>query len=179
MCMKWCRLMQSSLKKYFWAVLALSAFAVSPAMAGESDLIIPDLSSVNFLGTNGHTLLLGGLAVCVFGLVFGLIQYNQIKNLPVHRSMKDISELIYATCRTYLITQGKFILILEVLVGVIMVLYFGWLRHFEIGKVAIILFCSLVGIAGSYSVAWFGMRINTFANSRSAFASLRGKPFPV
>ncbi len=145
----------------------------------EANLVIPPLDSVTFLNINGRSLLTGGLSVCIFGLVFGFLQFIKIKNLPVHAAMREISELIYETCKTYLITQGKFILILELLVGIIMAAYFGWLRHFEAGKVAIILICSLIGIAGSYSVAWFGMRINTFANSRCAFASLRGKPYPV
>ncbi len=149
------------------------------AFAGEADLVIPDLSSVHFLGVDGRSLLLYGMLICVFGFVFGLIQFFSIKNMPVHSSMRDISELIYETCKTYLITQGKFILILEVLVGCIIVAYFGWLRHFEANKVLLILMASLVGISGSYMVAWFGMRINTFANSRSAFASLKGNPAPV
>jgi len=103
----------------------------------------------------------------------------QLKRLPVHRSMLEVSELIYETCKTYLITQGKFILILEGFIGAIMVIYFGWLRHFEAAKVITILVFSLLGIGGSYGVAWFGIRVNTFANSRTAFASLRGKPFPT
>jgi K(+)-stimulated pyrophosphate-energized sodium pump len=112
-------------------------------------------------------------------MVFGAVMYGQLKNLPVHKSMREISELIYETCKTYLVTQGKFILLLEVFIGTIMVVYFGWLRHFPIDRVVIIVLFSLVGIAGSYGVAWFGIRINTFANSRAAFASLRGKPFPT
>jgi K(+)-stimulated pyrophosphate-energized sodium pump len=145
----------------------------------EANLVLPDLRSVSFLGINGHNLLLGGLVVCVFGLLFGIVMYSQLKNLPVHKSMLEISELIYETCKTYLITQGKFILALEVLIGTIMAIYFGLLRHFEAARVVTILAFSLVGIAGSYGVAWFGIRINTFANSRTAFASLRGKPFPT
>src|SRR4029079_15549509 len=94
-----------------------------------------------------------------------------------HRSMKEISKLIYETCKTYLVTQGKFILMLEVLIGAIIVIYFGWLRHFPFDRVLIILAFSLIGIAGSYGVAWFGIRVNTFANSRTAFASLRGFPY--
>jgi K(+)-stimulated pyrophosphate-energized sodium pump len=108
-----------------------------------------------------------------------LWMYIQLKNLPVHRSMREISELIFETCKTYLVTQGKFILILEVFIGAVMIFYFGWLRDFEVAKVVAILLFSLVGIAGSYFVAWFGIRVNTFANSRSAFASLQGKPFPT
>jgi K(+)-stimulated pyrophosphate-energized sodium pump len=120
-----------------------------------------------------------GLVVCALGLVFGMTIFRQLKRLPVHRSMLEVSELIYETCKTYLITQGKFILLLEVFIGVIMVIYFGWLRHFEPAKVIAILVFSLLGIGGSYGVAWFGIRVNTFANSRTAFASLRGKPFPT
>src|SRR5436305_13754782 len=121
---------------------------------------------------------MGGLVVCVLGLLFGLVFYSQLKKMAVHGSMLEISELIYETCKTYLITQGKFILILEVFIGFVILLYFGFLLKFAATKVAIILLFSLVGIAGSYGVAWFGIRINTFANSRTAFASLRGKPYP-
>src|SRR6478672_8838745 len=146
---------------------------------GEANLVVPDLSSVSFLGMPGSTLLMLGLIVCAAGLVFGMVIYNQLKKMPVHKSMLEISELIYETCKTYLITQGKFILILEVFIGLIILLYFGVLLKFEAVKVAIILGFSLIGIAGSYGVAWFGIRVNTFANSRTAFASLEGKPFPI
>ena len=166
-----------------------AVFAQTPAPAataappshggGEANIRIPDLSQSQFLGVGGRTLLQGGLGVCVLGLLFGLVIYSQLKNLPVHQSMREISELIYETCKTYLITQGKFILLLEVFIGAIIVLYFGALLHFEASKVVIILLFSLIGIAGSYGVAWFGIRINTFANSRTAFASLGGKPYPV
>ena len=146
---------------------------------GEANLILPDFDKATFLnGISGRTLLLSGLVVGFFGLLFGLIMYNHLKNLPVHKSMLEVSELIYETCKTYLLTQGKFLLILEVFIGVIMILYFGVLQHFEPIKVVVILLFSLVGIAGSYSVAWFGIRVNTFANSRCAFAALRGKPYP-
>ena len=145
----------------------------------EADLVLPDLGSVQFLGMGGDRLLMGGLLVCVLGLLFGLVMYMQLKNLPVHRAMREISELIYETCKTYLITQGKFILLLELFIGAIMVVYFGFLRGFDPARVVIILVASLIGIAGSYGVAWFGIRINTFANSRTAFASLKGKPFPT
>ena len=146
---------------------------------GEANLKIPDLSTVTVLGMSGRNLLMLGLLVCGLGLVFGLVIYTQLKNMAVHASMLEISELIYETCKTYLITQGKFILVLEAFIGVIIVLYFGVLLKFEAIKVFIILLFSLVGIGGSYGVAWFGIRINTFANSRTAFASLRGRPFPV
>jgi K(+)-stimulated pyrophosphate-energized sodium pump len=157
----------------------LSLLNAAPAAASEADLRLPDLGSVDFHGVSGHNLLLVGLLVCFGGMVFGLIMYTQLKNLPVHRSMREISELIFETCKTYLQTQGKFILLLEVFIGIVMIFYFGWLRGFPATKVVVILLFSLVGIAGSYGVAWFGIRVNTFANSRSAFASLRGKPFPT
>jgi K(+)-stimulated pyrophosphate-energized sodium pump len=146
---------------------------------GEANLVIPDLSQVVFFGgIHGRTLLMAGLVICALGLLFGLVYYSQLKKMAVHESMLEISELIYETCKTYLITQGKFILILEVFIGLVILLYFGVLLDFEAMKVGIILLFSLVGIAGSYGVAWFGIRINTFANSRTAFASLRGKPYP-
>ncbi|AUX39871.1 potassium transporter [Sorangium cellulosum] len=149
------------------------------ASASESDLVLPDLGSQSFGGVDGRTLLLGGIVVCALGFVFGLVIFTQLNKLPVHRAMREISELIYETCKTYLVTQFKFILVLEVLIGAVMVLYFGVLRGMDAGKVVVILLSSLVGIAGSCGVAWFGMRINTFANSRAAFASLKGKPFPT
>jgi K(+)-stimulated pyrophosphate-energized sodium pump len=167
----------------------LPAFAQAPAPAapapsahpggGEASLRMPDVGSIELMGVNGRTLLLSGLGVCVLGLVFGLVIFARVKNLPVHPAMRDISELIYETCKTYLVTQGKFLLILEIFIGLIILLYFGVLLRFEPMRVLIILFFSLIGIGGSYGVAWFGMRINTFANSRTAFASLAGRPFPV
>ncbi|HKW46415.1 MAG TPA: sodium-translocating pyrophosphatase [Gemmatimonadaceae bacterium] len=174
--------------------LATPLFAQAPASpasssGGEASLIIPDLTSVSFLGVNGHTLLMSGLIVCALGLLFGLLIYNRLKNMAVHTSMRDISELIYETCKTYLQNQGKFILLLWVFIGLIAAVYFGMLapttdasgaevHGYPPLKVAIILLFSLIGIAGSYGVAWFGIRVNTFANSRTAFASLRGKPYP-
>ena len=147
---------------------------------GEAGLILPDMKSVDFLGgTNGYKLLSIGLIFCALGLLFGLMIYVQLKNLPVHRSMREISELIYETCKTYLITQGKFILILEAFIAIVIVLYFGVLQPLGAMRVIIVLLFSLVGIAGSYGVAWFGIRVNTFANSRTAFAGLRGKPYPI
>jgi len=146
---------------------------------GEANLQLPDLSQVKFMGVDGHTLLLFGLVICVLGLLFGLAIYIHLKNLPVHQAMREISELIYETCKTYLITQGKFILILEAFIAVIIAMYFGLLLKFEAVRVIIILLFSLVGIAGSYGVAWFGIRVNTFANSRTAFASLESKPYPI
>ena len=153
--------------------------ATSHRPGGEANLVLPDLSRVEFLGVNGHTLLMAGLIVCFLGLLFGLLIFINLKNRPVHRSMREISELIYETCKTYLITQGKFILILEIFIAAIIVLYFGFLLGFDATRVIVILLFSLVGIGGSYGVAWFGIRVNTFANSRTAFASLQGKPFPI
>ncbi|HXY32099.1 MAG TPA: sodium-translocating pyrophosphatase [Gemmatimonadaceae bacterium] len=157
---------------------AASAGAATHSEGGEANLVVPDLSSQSFHGVAGHTLLEYGLIVCALGLLFGLVIYSQLKRLPVHASMREMSELIYETCKTYLVTQGRFLLILEVFIGLVMLLYFGVLRHLEPMRVAIILLFSLIGIAGSYGVAWFGIRVNTFANSRTAFASLRGKPYP-
>lgn len=166
--------------RLFGGLVAFAALAVSaPAWASEADLIMPQLSSVKFLNVDGHSLLLYGMSICIFGMLFGLFQFSQVKKIPVHKAMKEISELIYTTCKAYLIQQGKFLIVLEVIIGVIMVAYFGWLRHMDAVKVVVILACSVIGIGGSYLVAWFGMRINTMANSTSAFASLEGKPFPV
>src|SRR6202171_92534 len=181
--------------KTFSAVIALLTVGASTAMAqpassgeaagGEASLKLPDLSQVSFLNgaIDGHKLLLIGILFCVFGLGFGMTIYMRLRNLPVHRAMREISELIYETCKTYLVTQGKFILLLWAFIAVVIAAYFGWLSPVP-GKsvgltLPIILGFSLVGIAGSYGVAWFGIRVNTFANSRTAFASLPGKPYPV
>src|SRR5581483_7934526 len=174
-----------------WAASALltvgaaAAFAQPEGAGGEASLKLPDLSSVSFFdgAIDGHKLLLIGILFCLFGLGFGMAIYMRLKSLPVHRAMREISELIYETCKTYLVTQGKFILLLWVFIAVIIAAYFGWLSPVP-GKsvgltLPIILAFSLIGIAGSYGVAWFGIRVNTFANSRTAFASLPGKPYPV
>jgi K(+)-stimulated pyrophosphate-energized sodium pump len=153
------------------------------AAGGEANLTLPDLTTVQFFGINGHALLMIGLLFCVGGLLFGLAIYVQLKNSPVHRTMLEISDLIYETCKTYLVTQGKFIMLLWVFIAVIISLYFGVLAPVQGHPIAvtlpIILAFSLIGIAGSYGVAWFGIRVNTFANSRTAFAGLRGKPYPI
>jgi K(+)-stimulated pyrophosphate-energized sodium pump len=177
--------------KTFTAAVALMMISATAALAqpagesaaGEANLKLPDLSQVTFLGVDGHKLLLIGIIFCLLGLAFGLAISVRLRNLPVHRSMREISELIYETCKTYLITQGKFLLLLWLFIAVVIVLYFGVLSPVP-GKpigvtLPIILGFSLVGIAGSYGVAWFGIRVNTFANSRTAFASLRGKPYPI
>ncbi|MES1182985.1 MAG: sodium/proton-translocating pyrophosphatase, partial [Myxococcales bacterium] len=155
------------------------ALAAEPHHGGEASLVLPDLSSVRVLGTDGHSLLMVGLLVSALGILFGVVALKQIKALPVHKSMADVSQIIWETCKTYLFQQGKFILMLEVLIGSIIVLYFGVLQQLGVGRVLMILAFSLIGIAGSYGVAWFGIRINTYANSRTAFASLEGKPYPV
>jgi K(+)-stimulated pyrophosphate-energized sodium pump len=176
--------------------LAVGLMAAVPALAqehrpgGEANLILPDLNSAQFLGVGGHTLLLVGLFVSALGLLFGLSIYQQLKRMPVHRSMREVSELIYETCQTYLQQQGRFLLILWLFIGSIVLLYFGRLAHtidpvtgadvygFPPLKVAAILMFSLIGMGGSYGVAWFGIRVNTFANSRTAFAALEGRPYP-
>ncbi len=170
-------------------VMTAPAPAAAPATeaGGEASLILPDLSNdtvkIQFLGMSGHALLLIGLLFCAAGLAFGLMIFMHLKNLPVHRSMKEISELIYETCKTYLTTQGKFIAVLWVFIAIIIGLYFGVLAptpgHPVVLSVSIILAFSVIGILGSYGVAWFGIRVNTFANSRTAFAGLAGKPYPV
>src|SRR5215475_4335551 len=191
---------QKFVRRLILVVLFVGAIGVTPRVAlagqaaparaeqtthedGEANLVVPDLSTVTFRGWNGRTLLMGGLAVCALGLLFGLMTFTELKNLPVHASMREVSELIYETCKTYLVTQGRFILLLWMFIAAIIAAYFGWLSPVP-GKpigvtLPIILIFSLIGIAGSYGVAWFGIRVNTFANSRAAFASLRGKPFPI
>jgi K(+)-stimulated pyrophosphate-energized sodium pump len=159
--------------------LGAPALFAEEAAGGEANLKLPDLSQVSFLGIDGHKLLLYGIIICIFGLLFGLTIFTRLKNMEVHRSMREISELIYETCKTYLLTQGKFLLLLEIFIAVVIVLYFGVLLKMEFMRVAIIILFSLIGIAGSYGVAWFGIRVNTFANSRTAFAGLRGKPYPI
>jgi K(+)-stimulated pyrophosphate-energized sodium pump len=171
------------------ALLLISATVVlanpaEEAGGGEASLKLPDLTQVKFIfGLNGHTLLLFGIAICIFGLLFGMRIFRKLKNLPVHSAMREISELIYETCKTYLFTQGKFLLFLWVFIAIVIVLYFGVLSPVPGKSIAvtlpIILLFSLIGMGGSYSVAWFGIRVNTFANSRTAFAGLRGKPYPI
>jgi len=174
------RILTAALPLFSLILVAPSAFAQSESAGGEANLKLPDLSSVSFLGgIDGHKLLMIGILFCIFGLGFGLVIYSRLKNLPVHRSMREISELIYETCKTYLVTQGKFLLLLWAFIAVIILLYFGVLLKYEAARVITILGFSVVGIAGSYGVAWFGIRVNTFANSRTAFASLGGKPYPI
>jgi K(+)-stimulated pyrophosphate-energized sodium pump len=174
-----------------WAVVALLVVAclAVPAHASEADLIIPRLNDVQYFGgIGGGTLLLAGLVVGVLGLIFGLVGFNQLRRLPVHPSMLEVSELIYVTCKTYLVTQGKFLIILWALVAPLIAIYFGLfvtetpgVTHSvgTAGRVVMILAMSLLGIAGSCGVAWFGIRVNTFANSRAAHASLGGRGYPI
>lgn len=150
------------------------------AHGGEVNLVLPDLGVVNIMGGgSGRALLIVGLLVCVFGLGFGAVAYVQLRALPVHPSMREVSELIYTTCKAYLIKQGRFLMVLWAFIAAVIILYYGVLIDLEWGRVAIIIAFSLIGMAGSYSVAWFGIRVNTFANSRTAFASLGGKPLPL
>jgi K(+)-stimulated pyrophosphate-energized sodium pump len=174
----------AALATFLFVTTACALAQPAGEAGGEAALKVPDLSTVSFVfGMNGHNLLLIGIAFCVFGLLFGMAIYMRLKNLPVHRAMLDISELIYETCKTYLVTQGKFLMLLWAFIAVVIVMYFGWLAPVP-GKpisttLPIILIFSIIGMAGSYGVAWFGIRVNTFANSRTAFASLPGKPYPV
>ena len=163
----------------FLLAVAAPALAQQPHGGGEASLVLPDLDQATFLGQyGGRGLLMLGLVMSALGMIFGLITYMQLRNLAVHEAMREVSELIYETCKTYLITQGKFLLLLEAFIGIIIIIYFGFLQHFDATRVLVILLFSVVGISGSYAVAWFGIRVNTFANSRTAFASLTGKPFP-
>jgi K(+)-stimulated pyrophosphate-energized sodium pump len=157
----------------------LQAAAEAHQAGGEANLILPDLSSVQFLGMSGSALLTWGLLVCAGGLLFGLLIYRRLRDLPVHPAMRDVAELIYATCKTYLATQVRFLVILEACIAVIIIAYFGFLADMSALKVGAILLSSVIGILGSTGVAWFGMRVNTLANARAAFASLRGKPYPT
>ncbi len=164
-----------------WMVwmLAAAAMSVAPAVASEADLILPNLGEVKFFNgaISGTMLMMIGIGICALGLVFGLVQYTKTKNLPVHASMRDVSNIIWETCKSYLAQQGKFLAILWALIAVCMVYYFMFLQHMPVMHVGLILAASILGILGSYGVAWFGMRLNTFANSRSAFAALRGTPW--
>ncbi len=162
-------------------VLMLFGGGLLSAFASEAELRLPSLREVHFPalgGASGYALMLIGILVCAVGGLFGVVQYLQTKALPVHRVMRDVSTLIWETCKSYLIQQGKFLALLWALIGICIIYYFGSLRHMPAGSVIVILLSSVLGILGSYGVAWFGMRINTQANSRSAFAALRGLPWP-
>src|SRR4051812_28614099 len=165
--------------KYSWGLLFLTLTATS-SYAGEADIKIPDLTKVRFnvFGSNlsGMAILYAGLIVCALGVVYGLLQYRQTRDLPVHDKMRAVSNIIWETCKTYLMQQGKFLSVLWVLIAICMGYYFRGLQHEDFGKVILILLCSILGILGSYGVAWFGIRINTVANSRTAFSALKGNP---
>ncbi len=170
------------LKRIFVCLLLVATLAM-PLLAqeqggGEANLVLPRLDSATFHGIDGRSLLMVGLVISALGFVFGLLIFVRLRNMPVHSSMRDVSELIYETCKTYLATQGKFLLLLELFIAVIIVFYFGFLQGLAAYRVAIILLFSVIGISGSFSVAAFGMRVNTFANSRTAFAALAGKAYP-
>jgi K(+)-stimulated pyrophosphate-energized sodium pump len=174
----------ASFLRVLYTILASLLLAAPLAAQGsentsEANLKLPDLGQVTFLGgIKGSSLLMFGLVVSALGLIFGLIIFNRLKNMAVHSSMREVSELIYETCKTYLATQGKFLMLLECFIAVIIVIYFGVLKGEAAFNVIIILLFSVIGISGSFAVAAFGMRVNTFANSRTAFASLTGKAFP-
>ncbi len=169
-------------KRSLLAFFVMFLFMAPLAFAGEADIVLPDLTQISFPvfgGMSGLSIMYFGLLICFVGLIFAMVQYKQTKGLPAHKSMLDVSEIIWETCKSYLAQQGKFLIILWVLIAICMVYYFMGLSHAPFGNMLIILVCSVLGILGSYGVAWFGMRINTMANSRTAFASLTGKPVDV
>ena len=172
----------------FFGVAVASLLGLAPAAfgaeaTGEASLVLPSLGSVTFHGARGSVLLALGLIICGLGLLFGLVIFFSVRNLPAHRSMKEISELIWQTCKTYLLQQGKFLAGLWVFIAIVILVYFGFLSKPETGstavRVVVILLFSILGILGSYGVAWFGIRVNNYANSRTAFASLKGKPYDI
>ena len=162
-------------KRVLLPLVLLSPFFVQ---ASEADLLLPDFRNIKFFNEmfSGWDLLMWGSIIVILGLIFGLYQAVQIKKHPVHKSMADIAKIIYETCKTYLLQQGKFLIILFAIIGVAIVFYFGLLSHKTIPEVLLILMWTVFGISGSYAVAWFGIRINTLANCRTSFASLKGKP---
>jgi len=156
------------------SLLSMLLLSTSSLWAGEADIKIPPLNKVQFGGLSGMTILYAGLFICLLGTAFGLVQYKQTKALPVHPRMSDVSNIIWETCKTYLAQQGKFLMVLWVLIACCMGYYFLGLQHNSVPSLLLILFCSILGILGSYGVAWFGIRINTVANSRAAFSALQG-----
>ena len=157
-------------------IVLAALFAAANAFAGDADINLPDLTQVTFpgVGLGGHALLYLGLAICAVGALFGFWEYGRCRALPVHKAMSSVSNMIWETCKTYLFQQGKFLVLLWALIAACIVYYFYFLQAKSIGAVLVILASSVLGILGSYGVAWFGIRINTYANSRAAFASLRG-----
>src|SRR6266550_4463464 len=166
----------------FWVrivILFFTLLASTAAYASEADIKIPPLDAVRFQGLggiSGATLMYLGIVICAIGAAFGVVQYQQTKALPVHESMARVSNIIWETCKTYLFTQGKFLAILWLLIAACMIYYFKVLQGNSLGHVVVILLASILGILGSYGVAWFGIRINTVANSRTAFSALKGNP---
>lgn len=158
------------------ALFAVMIFGISPALASEADLVVP---SIKCISPSSYTLLLIGLGISIIGLIFGLVEFLKIKKLDVHKVMDEVGNTIFETCKTYLIQQGKFLLVLEVLIGLCIAFYFGYLQKMGIAGVLTILGWSIIGILGSYAVAWFGIRMNTLANSRTAFAALKGNPLNI
>ena len=166
-----------SLSSKTMAALCAALFcAVSPALASEADLVVPSIKDASL---SSYNLLLIGIAISVIGLIFGFIEFMRIKKLEVHSAMAEVGNTIFETCKTYLIQQGKFLLVLEVLIGLCIAFYFGYLQGMPLKNVLIILAWSVIGILGSYAVAWFGIRMNTLANARTSFASLKGNPLNV
>ena len=165
-----------NLPKSMFALLAALFVGITPACAGEADLVVPNILQSS---PESFNLLMIGIIISVIGVIFGFIEFLRIKALPVHHAMADIGNTIFETCKTYLIQQGKFLLVLEVLIGLCIAFYFGYLQHMGLTGVLTILGWSVIGILGSYAVAWFGIRMNTLANSRTAFASLKGNPLNI
>ena len=169
--------------KAFLTAFALLFSVINGADASELDLLIPSLDNATYnlfgLTVSGNQLLVAGMGICLLGMVFGLWEFFSIKKLPAHESMLKVSETIYATCKTYMKQQAKLLFVLELFIGACIVYYFAGLNNTPLAKVLYILLWSVLGILGSFTVAWFGMRINTYANSRTSFASLKGKAYPV
>jgi K(+)-stimulated pyrophosphate-energized sodium pump len=172
--------MRKANKLSLWGLFLAACAVTTPVFAGEADIKIPDLTQVRFDGmggVSGVTLMYVGILLCAIGALFGLVQYVQTKNLPVHKCMGDVSHTIWETCKTYLIQQGRFLVILWVLIAACIFFYFKVLEGQSLGHVIVVLACSVLGILGSYGVAWFGIRINTVSNSRTSFSALKGNPF--
>lgn len=165
----------SSLPKIMLSIFAL-LMASLPTLASEADLVVPNIKSTSI---DSYNLLLIGLAVSVVGVIFGFVEFLKVKKISVHDAMAQVGNTIFETCKTYLVQQGKFLLALEILIGLCIAFYFGILEKMTVSNVLIILGWSVIGILGSYSVAWFGIRMNTLANSRTAFTALKGKPLNI
>ncbi len=165
----------SSLPKIMLSIFAF-LMASLPTLASEADLVVPNIKSTSI---DSYNLLLIGLAVSVVGVIFGFVEFLKVKKISVHEAMAQVGNTIFETCKTYLVQQGKFLLALEILIGLCIAFYFGILEKMSLSNVLIILGWSVIGILGSYSVAWFGIRMNTLANSRTAFTALKGKPLNI